>query len=448
MRSLAAALLLAGCSSGPSVIDVELFIASGQRPLADADQVTFSLEDSSGRTLAVKRSSPTALGLALDPVPAGKGYLATLDGTFAGDEVARAASCPFDIADGAAAPSVALYLGQVGLFAATGAPASIRQGAVAFPYGGDALIVGGDAGAGALTSTEQYAQSLGVFSSGPTLNAARSGAAWAPLADGSTLVIGGTQGFPSVEALADGKWTAVPTLVPLGLMGTAAAPLGDGSALACGGEVAGAAPLDGGWLFGTASGGGSPASPMVTARAFHTLTAASDDRGAVLLIIGGRGVAGPVGAVEIFDPVTNSFAAFGVDLATPRYAHSATRLQSGRILIAGGSDSSGQPLSAAEVLDPVGRRFVPALPLGAARSGHTATALASGRVLVAGGTDASGAPSASVEIFDPTLGLNGGFVPTQPLITPRSGHTATLLCDGTVLFVGGGAGAERYVPLP
>jgi hypothetical protein len=30
----------------------------------------------------------------------------------------------------------------------------------------------------------------------------------------------------------------------------------------------------------------------------------------------------------------------------------------------------------------------------------------------------------------------------------RTGHAVVPLCDGTLLIVGGGDGAERYVPLP
>jgi hypothetical protein len=78
-----------------------------------------------------------------------------------------------------------------------------------------------------------------------------------------------------------------------------------------------------------------------------------------------------------------------------------------------------------------------------ARSGHTATLLLSGKVLIAGGSNGLvnqgsyisyiyGTPTA--ELFDPTI---GSFTPTGEMITPRRGHTATLLPDGRVLVVGG-----------
>ena len=125
--------LLCACSSGPSLITAELRVATGQHPLALADEVTFALDDATDRTLALERASPSALELALDPVPAGRGYRLTLEGTFDGDPLARGQSCRFDV--GAAAPPVPLYLGEVGRFAATGAPSAQRRGAVAFTDG-------------------------------------------------------------------------------------------------------------------------------------------------------------------------------------------------------------------------------------------------------------------------------------------------------------------------
>jgi WD40 repeat protein len=80
------------------------------------------------------------------------------------------------------------------------------------------------------------------------------------------------------------------------------------------------------------------------------------------------------------------------------------------------------------------------------RSGHTATLLPSGKVLVAGGESANVA-MASAELYDPNTRT---WTVTGPMVTPRSGHTATLLPSGKVLVAGGGTGvnasAELYDP--
>jgi hypothetical protein len=84
------------------------------------------------------------------------------------------------------------------------------------------------------------------------------------------------------------------------------------------------------------------------------------------------------------------------------------------------------------------------------RSGHTATLLPDGRVLLIGGmisVRGDEVSTASTEIYDPRTGATR---PSGKLLTPRAGHTATLLPDGDVLVTGGGAdqkaliGAELY----
>lgn len=80
------------------------------------------------------------------------------------------------------------------------------------------------------------------------------------------------------------------------------------------------------------------------------------------------------------------------------------------------------------------------------RWGHTATLLPNGKVLIAGGAT-PGDPSltlSSAELYDPATGV---FTAAGDMITPRAFHMATLLPNGKVLIAGGRTGAaELYDP--
>src|SRR5436309_3966377 len=121
-------------------------------------------------------------------------------------------------------------------------------------------------------------------------------------------------------------------------------------------------------------------------------------------------------------------------LSPERGAHTATRLNSGKVLITGGVNESAT-LNSAVLYDPATGTIVPTGSMTSARARHTSTLLLDGRVLVTGGELSTGQKLRTAEIYDPATGV---FTQTSHLMSiSRSSHTATLLPDGHVLVVGG-----------
>jgi len=189
--------------------------------------------------------------------------------------------------------------------------------------------------------------------------------------------------------------------------------------------------------------------------------------GRVLVVGGWRGF-GPVGSAELWDPVTGSFTPTGT-LDPARNHASATLLQGGRVLVAGGYagqyEYSSNAVTRADLWDPATGSFTETGSLVVARAGHSATLLPDGRVLVTG--------DGPMEVWDPAtgtfsqvgpvvegpavqlpdgriLGVTGeSVVAWEPgsaiasevglLLEARTSHSATLLPGGRVLVIGGRA---------
>ena len=168
---------------------------------------------------------------------------------------------------------------------------------------------------------------------------------------------------------------------------------------------------------------------MASAREFHSATLLNDG---LVLVAGGDNGRSSLTSAELFDFDTHSFIPAG-DMTNARARHTATLLPSGVVLIAGGRDAGDDALLSAELFDPIRATFAPTGSMKAAREAHTATLLDDGRVLIAGGDNGS-VSIASAELFDPS---SGSFLPTGSLNVPRRFQTATLLKNGKVLVTGG-----------
>jgi hypothetical protein len=133
-------------------------------------------------------------------------------------------------------------------------------------------------------------------------------------------------------------------------------------------------------------------------------------------------------------------------MAYNRYSHSATLLNNGKVLVAGGGLSGGQTI--AELYDPSAGTFTTTGVIAYDRDYHTATLLNNGKVLVAGSFQSNDGRSIA-ELYDPATGT---FTTTGSMTYERYYHSATLLNSGRVL-VAGSAGfndgqsiAELYTP--
>ena len=201
------------------------------------------------------------------------------------------------------------------------------------------------------------------------------------------------------------------------------------------------------------------AGPMATPRVAHVTARLHDGK---LMISGGgtsQTFAPLVASIEIFDPVTDMFAADGA-MTVVRTHHAATTLASGKVLLTGGGATATPPITvnaSAEIYDPsaaVGARVHAVGTMTKARAYHAATLLPSGDVLVTGGCTTLAAISVActpdgmsnaAELFDPTTEK---FTALPPMTAARFNHGAVVLPNGKVLIVGGGdASAEIYDPL-
>ena len=243
-------------------------------------------------------------------------------------------------------------------------------------------------------------------------------------------------------------------------IGLTATALADGTVIAIGGNPPGMPPVADTDLVSLVAGSvatklqrGALAHP----RTNHSATSLGDDIGDDILVAGGSDGSGqPVATAELYKPLEDAYAnpaTFAPAMVVPRWGHTALLLPDHSVLIVGGIDTGGAAVTTIERFQ-IDNGFTDTgatLPSGAGVVDFTATTLPDGRILIAGGrATANGAPVASAEIV--TLDdLDGTVevVPTDELAVARAGAQATLMCDGTVWISGGaapGMPAERYNP--
>jgi Galactose oxidase, central domain len=172
---------------------------------------------------------------------------------------------------------------------------------------------------------------------------------------------------------------------------------------------------------GGGSGTFSATRSMNTARMGHTATLLNTGQ---VLVAGGDGTTGPnslapIASAELYNPALGKWTVTG-SMATPRLGFTATLLPNGQVLVTGGSPDDFSCLATAELFNP-------------ARA--PAQLLQNGKVLFAGGVNVANGtttPLASAELFDAS---EGRWNFTGSLSSPGSSIFDSLLANGDVLMV-------------
>ena len=347
------------------------------------------------------------------------------------------------------------------------------------PRDGGVLITGGfDNGLRTNASTQKaefYNPSSKAFEAAGTMVSGRALHGAIPLPDGAILITGGIDGPDQSDQYVNvasaevfdpftGTFTATQNNMSIARSGAAVAQVKvNGSSkvmVSFGGQADfnGAFfstsstsdlydPMAGSFSAGPASPATCPTDTIVNpngcaiTRAGHTATVLSN--GHVLIAGGIEATAVRFRSTEIYDLTSEKFSA-GPNMSEDRVFQTATVLgglntpglpHAGNILIAGGNPPCD---GTAERYDPIAKTFTSTGSMTDPNrcTFFTSTPLADGRVLFTGGLDVDQNVLSSAEIYDPS---SDSFTSTGSMTTPRWGHSAVPVTDGTgdVLILGG-----------
>jgi hypothetical protein len=185
----------------------------------------------------------------------------------------------------------------------------------------------------------------------------------------------------------------------------------------------------------------SPTGSMNTARSYSTATLLQTGQ---VLVAGGESTSGggPLTSAELFNPATGKWTVTG-STTVPHMRGTATLLPNGEVLLAGGTPDIFSCIATAELFNPATGKWKATGSMTAARCDHAAALLPNGQVLVAGGdvgeyTSSNGCLAgdslASAELFNPSTGT---WQATASMNVARTLTGAKLLQNGNVLVAGG-----------
>jgi Kelch motif/Galactose oxidase, central domain len=287
-------------------------------------------------------------------------------------------------------------------FQLTGEMTTQRVGhiAVLLPTG-KVLIAGGWIGQGVTDTAELYDPSTGKFTRIASMTRRRAHPTATLLTSGDVLIAGGTDSDGPYDGVAEAEVfnASAATFKQVGTMKQArvahtATLLKDGRVLIVGGRFG--KVLASTELFDPKTGAFTESGPLHAARYKHTAGILPDGR---VLIAGGsdeRDWHGTVNTAEIYDPRTGTFSETTAMTASRfKLPDEAVQLKSGQLLIAGGSKQ-------VEIFDPRLGRFV-LVSGGLSNDWHymSETRLQDGRVLLAGGYADNDRATAETWIYHP-----------------------------------------------
>jgi len=196
---------------------------------------------------------------------------------------------------------------------------------------------------------------------------------------------------------ATGTWTSTGAM-RAGRMAMTGTVLLNGKALIAGGQTAASDALGSSELYNPVTGTFTLAGRLITPRSGHTATLLTNG---LVLMAGGENVSGvSISKAELYNPATGTYGATG-SMPSNRQEHVAVLLPVGLVLVSGGNNVNSTTttvLASCATYNPATGRWTTASTMKSARVDHTATLLNNGHVLAAGGDNANGELS-SAELF-------------------------------------------------
>jgi len=314
--------------------------------------------------------------------------------------------------------SAEVYDPSAGTWSITGSMTTARSGYTASLLDDGRVLAAGGCNTGFLctgtNSAELYDPTTGIWTATGAMNTIRNGHVAVVLKSGKVLVAGGigicnsqvcnTLSSAEIYDPQTGVWTPTGDMTT-SRIGHTATLLPGGRVLVTGGCASTGIPCSGFIALGAevydpSSGTWTATSPMVNSRTDAVATALLS--GAVLVAGGLNGGGYVLSSAELYDPSTGLWTATG-NMNAARFGNMSTLLIDGQVLAAG-TDGS------AELYDPASGLWTSTGSMSTARSGIAATALPSGAVLAAGGC--GGNPCADAELYSPGSSPLVYFAPT------------------------------------